>query len=91
MKKICNCNIPAGLQEDMMAESIAAYVAALPKEEIVEDEEYERRLVLCSKCSDLVGGLTCSHCGCFVLARARKRHMDCPMPGGSVWEKEAEA
>ena len=98
MKKICNCNIPANLQKDMMADSIAAYVASLPKEDIVddeniqensveEDEEYERRLKLCSGCADLVGGLTCSHCGCFVLARARKRQTDCPMPGGSIWVK----
>ena len=61
MKKICNCNIPANLQKDMMADSIAAYVASLPKEDIVDDEEYERRLKLCSGCADLVGGLTCSH------------------------------
>ena len=60
MKKICNCNIPANLQKDMMADSIAAYVASLPKEDIVDDEEYERRLKLCSGCADLVGGLTCS-------------------------------
>ena len=60
MKKICNCNIPANLQKDMMADSIAAYVASLPKEDIVDDEEYERRLKLCSGCADLVGGLcTC--------------------------------
>ena len=55
--------------------------------DIVDDEEYERRLKLCSGCADLVGGLTCSHCGCFVLARARKRQTDCPMPGGSIWVK----
>ena len=87
MKKICNCNIPANLQKDMMADSIAAYVASLPKEDIVDDEEYERRLKLCSGCADLGGGLTCSQCGCFVLARARKRQTDCPMPGGSIWVK----
>ena len=41
MKKICNCNIPANLQKDMMTESIAAYVASLPAESIVDDDEYE--------------------------------------------------
>ena len=87
MKKICNCNIPANLQKDMMTESIAAYVASLPAESIVDDDEYERRLAICSRCDDLVGGLTCSHCGCFVLARARKKQMDCPMPGGSRWDR----
>ena len=42
MKKICNCNIPANLQKDMMTESIAAYVASLPKDDVVEDSEYEK-------------------------------------------------
>ncbi len=69
-----------------MAESIAAYVARLSQEESVEDSEYERRLNICSRCQDLMGGLTCSHCGCFVLARAKKRNQDCPKPGGSLWK-----
>lgn len=85
MKKICNCNIPKSLQEDMMAESIAAYAAGISPEEVVEDDVYEKRLEKCSACAALVGGLTCGHCGCFVLARARKKRMDCPMPGGSLW------
>ena len=40
-----------------MTESIAAYVASLPKDDVVEDSEYEKRLDICSKCADLVGGL----------------------------------
>lgn len=87
MEKICNCRIPKELQQDKMAESIAAYAAALPPEECAEDGVYERRLEKCRECSDLIGGLTCSHCGCFVLARARKKRMDCPMPGGSRWDE----
>lgn len=86
MEKICNCKIPANLQENMMTESIAAYVASLPNEDVVDDAEYERRLNICSICADLAGGLTCSHCGCFVLARARKRQMYCPMPERDKWK-----
>lgn len=87
MEKICNCKIPANLQVDMMTESIAAYVASLPKEDIVDDAEYERRLDICSRCANLAGGLTCSHCGCFVLARARKIQMYCPMPEADKWKQ----
>lgn len=85
MEKICNCNIPKKLQEDMIFDSIAAYVREIPPEDCVKDSEYERRLEICAGCSDLMGGLTCSHCGCFVLARAKKKRIDCPKPGGSKW------
>lgn len=87
MEKICNCKIPKNLQADQMAESIAAYVTSIPKEQCVSDKEYERRLFICSECSDLSGGITCMHCGCFVLARARKKDMYCPAPSKNKWEK----
>lgn len=86
MEKICNCKIPKNLQEDQMAESIAVYVASIPPDQCVDDTEYERRLNICSRCKDLSGGITCMHCGCFVLARAKKKDMYCPMPDGDMWK-----
>lgn len=82
---ICQCNIPANLQRDQMYEAIAGYVRNIPDELRVADEEYERRLKLCSECEALIGGLTCRYCGCFVLARARKENQGCPQPGNNRW------
>ena len=81
MEKICNCKIPKNLQENRMADSIASYLAALPPEECAPDAEYERRLLICSRCEALIGGLTCGHCGCFVLARAKKTAAGLPDAG----------
>ena len=81
----CACQIPKNLQESQMYEAIAAYVRNIPEELCTEDAEYERRLAACSGCRALVGGMTCKFCGCFVLARARKKEQRCPMPGRDCW------
>ncbi len=82
---VCLCQIPANLQRSQIYESIASYVRNIPKEQQIEDAAYEKRLAVCSECEALVNGLTCRYCGCFVLARARKRSQSCPMPGGDLW------
>ena len=69
----------------MMYEKIAEYISGLEPEDCVEDEEYERRLACCSGCESLAGGLTCMYCGCFVLARAKKKKQYCPKPGRAEW------
>lgn len=81
----CMCNIPQNLQKNMMYEKIAEYIAGLEAEECVEDSEYEERLRRCSTCVNLAGGLTCMYCGCFVLARAKKKKQHCPKPGKAEW------
>ncbi len=69
-----------------MVESIKNYIANLDPKDCVEDYKYEDRLNKCSICEALVGGLTCRYCGCFVLARAKKKDMNCPMPGCDKWK-----
>ncbi|MBE5922286.1 MAG: hypothetical protein E7269_05990 [Lachnospiraceae bacterium] len=83
--KICNCKIPANLQKDMMYEKIREYIAAIDPELCADDTEYENRLKICSRCNHLIGGLTCAYCGCFVLARAKKKAQKCPDPKGAQW------
>ncbi|MCP1136739.1 DUF6171 family protein [Paenibacillus polysaccharolyticus] len=51
----------------------------------VEDEEYERRLAICSGCPDLQYGTTCRHCGCLVQVRAKLADSTCPYPYASQW------
>ncbi len=84
---ICLCQIPVHMQQNQMYEAIASYVKNIPKEQQIDDSAYEKRLAVCSECKALVNGLTCKYCGCFVLARARKRSQGCPMPGGDLWSE----
>ena len=84
---ICLCQIPVDLQRSEMFQAIADYVRQIPEELREEDMVYEKRLEICSLCNALVGGLTCKYCGCFVLARARKKSQSCPMPGRDCWKE----
>lgn len=70
--------------EAEMEKTLLEYVASLPEETRVDDDTYERRLRLCEACSLRVGGM-CRVCGCFVRARAAKRGLSCPKPGGAEW------
>ena len=45
------------------------------------EETYRKRLSICSDCPELVGGMTCRDCGCFVQFRARHLTAHC------VWNK----
>ncbi|WP_133058618.1 hypothetical protein [Halalkalibacter urbisdiaboli] len=54
-------------------------------ENIVEEEQYKRRLNQCLACSSLQNGTTCIHSGALVAFRARFRDKDCPFPGKSKW------
>lgn len=50
------------------------------KEEIADfcgDEILQKRLSICSQCSNLMGEMTCSICGCFVQFRARHLTAHC--------------
>ncbi|MGQ8875749.1 DUF6171 family protein [Paenibacillus sp. TSA_86.1] len=51
----------------------------------VEDDEYERRLAICSACPGLQYGTTCRHCGCLVPVRAKLAESTCPYPYASQW------
>jgi len=84
-KDWCQCKIPKNLQQDKMYEKIAEYISRLEPEECVSDKEYEKRLNDCSTCEKLAGGLTCMYCGCFVLARAKKKQQHCPKPNHAEW------
>ena len=41
------------------------------------ETEYRRRLEICNACSKLIGGMTCSECGCFVQFRAKHISAHC--------------
>ena len=69
-------------------EKIAALVKEIPIDaSMAADEEvYRKRLEVCGGCGDLSEEVLCSHCGCFVLFRARGRSGYCPHPKGNKWD-----
>ena len=56
---------------DMSPELIAEMVESEPCPDYAGDKIYSRRLEICNSCQKLIGGMTCSDCGCFVQFRAR--------------------
>lgn len=62
-------------------ENMYQYIANLPTEDKVSDEEYEQRLMTCRQCSHLLSGM-CGKCGCYVEMRAAMKVRHCPdVPG----------
>lgn len=53
------------------------YIARLPEDDKVSDEEYERRLAICKDCDRLLQGM-CRLCGCYVEMRAAMKVRSCP-------------
>ncbi len=41
------------------------------------DELVKQRLEICGDCPQLIGGMTCSDCGCFVQFRVRHKTAAC--------------
>ncbi len=56
---------------------IEKYKSALKLEDMATDEEYERRLAICTSCEKLNEG-TCMSCGCYVELRAAAKISKCP-------------
>lgn len=76
-KKICKrCKL-----EEMMAGyegELEEYISSLDDSIKTEAQEYEKRIQLCTSCEQFLNGM-CRMCGCFVKARAAKKHMSCPL------------
>ena len=59
---------PELVQEMAEQEKVADYAG---------DEVVAKRLLICEKCSRLIGGMTCADCGCFVQFRVRHKTAAC--------------
>ncbi|WP_084146900.1 DUF6171 family protein [Paenibacillus wynnii] len=57
----------------------------------VPDAIYEERLLHCKECPKLVGGYTCSLCGCIVRITAKLKEKYCPLPGNPMWRPYTES
>jgi len=61
---------------DELYKSIMDYINAIPLDEKVSTDEYNRRLGICKTCDQLTNGM-CALCGCFVEVRAVKVGQSC--------------
>ena len=75
-------------QEFFSPEKVAALVTEIKLDPSLaaEKDVHEKRLKACGKCDALRDEVLCSHCGCFVLFRARLAKSYCPHPIGDRWK-----
>jgi len=75
-------------QDFFNPEKIAALVAEIKIDPSLaaEKDVYEKRLKACGECDALRDEVLCSHCGCFILFRARPAKSYCPHPAGDKWK-----
>ena len=66
---------------------IEKYKAALKSQDMVTDDEYEKRLAICTTCDKLNEG-TCMSCGCYVELRAAAKVSRCPR---KMWQAPSAA
>lgn len=80
MKIICKKCLLSELDRDAYTDKLMEYIAAVPEDKRVSEEEYQRRLAFCRECDQLADGM-CAVCGCYVELRALKHNSDCPGEG----------
>lgn len=56
---------------------LESYLKSLDDSVKTNQKEFEKRIALCDTCEHNLNGI-CRLCGCFVKARAAKKHMACP-------------
>ena len=79
----CPKCLPTGSGTEQLNKSIEELVRLLPPEKKTDEVTYNERLAVCGGCAELHAGM-CGECGCFVLLRAAKKAMGCPV---GKWEK----
>ena len=77
MTKICTRCLLKDLSYEQYEAIILNGLNALPKEDLADNAESERRLNVCRECEKLNQG-TCLACGCFVEIRAALNKGRCP-------------
>lgn len=65
------------MDESEYFKNMYEYIRRMPKEDKVDDAEYERRLSICKSCDQLISGM-CRSCGCYVEMRAAIKVRGCP-------------
>jgi hypothetical protein len=76
-RKPCIKCSPQDDGEEKYRERLNSYLRSLPDAIKAPPEEYDRRLIICRDCGELMNGV-CLLCGCYVEMRAAKETQYCP-------------
>ena len=77
MTKICTRCLLKDFSKEQFEAIVINGLASLPKEDLVDNAESNRRLDVCKDCGKLNQG-TCLACGCFIEIRAPLKKGTCP-------------
>lgn len=69
-----------------LRQSVDIYINNMTQNEKCSQAEYNRRLMVCDKCTKMVNGI-CSYCGCIILIRAMIKKKGCPRPIKDMWQE----
>ena len=77
MKKPCLRCLLLESGEKELLKSLEELKTAIPESERADSSLYEKRLSICTECSELSNGM-CGKCGGYVEFRALKKRQYCP-------------
>ncbi len=75
--RFCKKCLLRDMDQTAYFKNLFEYIDALEDEKKVVKEEYERRLLICKECDELISGM-CKVCGCYVELRAVLKNSSCP-------------
>lgn len=75
--RFCKKCLIRDFDEGELFQTMQDYIARIDTEIKTPQEEYERRLAICTECEKLIGGM-CGACGCYVEMRAAVKTHYCP-------------
>lgn len=83
--RVCKKCLLRDMSEADYFKNLEQYIANLNEDDRVDQETYEKRLMICGVCEKQLNGM-CRLCGCFVELRAALKVRKCPdLP--ARWEK----
>lgn len=83
MRECKKCLLLESAEGDMY-NVVKEKIDSLSPEERCDDDTYEKRLLLCKSCDNLISGV-CMKCGCYVEFRAAFIKQKCPHVGYRKW------
>ena len=79
--RLCKKCLVRDFDSGELFRTLQDYIARMDEDIKTPEEEYEKRLTICTECESLRNGM-CGICGCYVEMRAAVRTNYCPAVHG---------